>query len=332
MFDAARLKLTLWYLLIIMVVSIFFSTIIYRGLVTEIDRVTRIERIRVQGFPQLSVSSAFLDPDIVGELKRRIIIGLALINGMILVGSGILGYFLAGKTLKPIADMIDEQNRFVSDASHELRTPLTSLKTSMEVGLRDKNLDLAGAKSLISESISDVDRLQSLSEGLLQLTQFQQVADNFKLEEVSVKNFVGAAVKRVKVLAKSKNVKVGVDVKDFKVRGNGYSLIDLMVILLDNAIKYSPKGKIIVIKAEKSNRVINILVKDQGVGISKKDLPHIFDRFYRADTARTKSGQGGYGLGLSIAKKIVDIHQGTIRFDSRVGRGTTAVVSLPIFS
>ena len=334
MFNTARLKLTAWYLLIIMFVSIFFSAIIYRGLISELDRAARIERVRfqAQGLSQLTLPPAFLDPDIIDEIKRRIIFGLTLINGVILITAGGLGYFLAGKTLQPIADMVDEQNRFISDASHELRTPLTSLKTSMEVTLRDKNLDLIGAKKLIYESIEDVNRLQSLSEGLLQLTQFHQPNVNLKFEELSTKNIISEAIKRVNGLALNKQMKIKNNSKDLKVNGNYYSLVDLMVIFLDNAIKYSGKRESVTIETEKNDKKVRISITDHGVGIAKKDLPHIFDRFYRADEARTKSGQGGYGLGLSIAKKIINIHQGEIKIESKAGRGTSVIVTLPIFS
>src|SRR3972149_4750779 len=137
MFNSARLKLTLWYLAIIMCVSIFFSVIIHKGLTAEIDRVSRMERIQIERgpFEYRVFRPIFLDKEVVAAIKNRMTFSLVMINGIILIISGGLGYFLAGKTLRPIADMVEEQNRFISDASHELRTPLTSLKTSIEVGL-----------------------------------------------------------------------------------------------------------------------------------------------------------------------------------------------------
>lgn len=334
MFNTARLKLTAWYLMTIMVVSIFFSMIIYRGLVGEIERITSIERSRFGrgNFQPGPIPAVFLDPDIIEDIKRRIIFGLTLINGAILISAGGLGYFLAGKTLKPISDMVDEQNRFISDASHELRTPLTSLKTSMEVTLRDKNLDVDGAKKLISESISDVNRLQSLSEGMLQLTQFQQPNENLKFEKISTKSIISESIKRIKMIADKKLITINAEGKNFNILGNRFGLADLMVIILDNAVKYSKtKGKIFI-ETKKADGTVEIYVKDQGIGISKKDLPHVFDRFYRADEARTKSNQGGYGLGLSIAKKIVKMHNGGIKAESKQGKGTTIIIKLPIKS
>jgi len=341
MFQSARIKLTAWYLLILMAISLAFSIVIYHGLTNEVDRFSRIQRSRFERrlqlnpiFPQdpsIRRFQLFLtDPDLVEDIKRRIIVMLSIINGTIFLAAGGLAYILAGKTLRPIREIVDEQNRFISDASHELRTPLTSLKTSLEVSLRDKNLELKQAKSLISESIEEVNRLQRLSEGLLQLTQYQQPNPKLKLEKLSVRKIIEEAVRKIGPLAKNKSIKIRYKSREFEIRGNKFSLIDLMIILLDNSIKYGNKNSTVVIDTAKEENRISISVKDKGGGISEKDLPYIFNRFYRADSARSKSFQGGYGLGLSIAKKIVEIHGGTIEAKSKIKEGTTIIVKLPI--
>lgn len=332
-FNKARLKLTAWYLLIIMLISISFSIVIYKGLENEVERFARIHRMRIERnifhLPPPPLSPA--DLDLVNESKQRIIFILAIVDGMILIISGGLGYFLAGKTLKPIKDMVDEQNRFVSDASHELRTPLTSLKTSMEVYLRDKNLSLTDTKSLISESINDVNRLQLLSEELLKMTQYQTPEENTKFEKVDIGSVVKKAVSNITPLAKRKKIPITLHVSDQIIQGNKNALMDLLVILLDNAIKYSPKNKPVTISVKKMDSYILISVNDHGIGIEKKDIPYIFDRFYRADLARSTANVGGYGLGLSIAKKIAEIHHGSIQVESEVGTGSTFTVRLPLF-
>ncbi len=331
MFKQARLKLTAWYLVIIMLISISFSLVIYRGAIGELNRVSRLERFRIERvpFPEQGFRPAFLDSDIINEIKKRIAAGLILINGIILISAGGLGYFLAGRTMRPIAEMVDEQNRFISDASHELRTPLTSLKTAIEVGLRDKNFDLTSAKKLINDNLLEINKLQSLSEGLLQLTQYKKGNNNFKLEKLSLKKIVKEGVSKMEIIAGQKKIKISNYVKDYKVEGNEYSLTDLIVILLDNAIKYSKTNSEVVIDSKKKNKTVVLLVKDKGIGINKEDLFHVFDRFYRADKARSKDG---YGLGLAIAKKIIEIHKGEIKVESKLGKGTTVIISLPIFS
>lgn len=334
MFKTARLKLTAWYLLIIMFISLAFSLVIYRGLTGEINRVAKLERFRM-GRRHSEVrlpSPIFLDPDFINEIKRRIIFGLTIVNGIIFVGAGALGSFLAGKTLRPIQEMVEEQNRFISDASHELRTPLTALKSSLEVNLRDKKLSIEAAKKIMEESIDDVNSLERLSDSLLQLSQYEKSFAYFQMEKVSLKQIIKEAVQKISPLAKNKNIKLLNKTLDINLKGNKFALIDLFIILLDNALKYSGDRSTISVNTNKIDHSALISIKDQGIGIDKKDLPHIFDRFYRSDKARSKKETNGYGLGLSIAKKIVEQHKGSIKIESKLKKGTTVIVRLPIFS
>jgi signal transduction histidine kinase len=140
MFHSARIKLTAWYFLIIMLISVSFSVGIYRVTTVELNRIERMQRLRVEREDRLLMPSnevtprpPILDPELIAETKNRFKIILFLINlGILAVSTG-GGYFLAGRTLRPIKEMLDEQSRFITDASHELRTPLTSLKTEIEV-------------------------------------------------------------------------------------------------------------------------------------------------------------------------------------------------------
>ena len=331
MFHSARLKLTAWYLLIIMFVSIAFSLVIYRGLTGEVDRVVRLERFRSErrhsavGLP----SPVFLDPDFINEIKRRIIFGLMIINGVIFIGAGALGYFLAGKTLRPIQEMMEEQNRFITDASHELRTPLTALKSSLEVNLRDKNLTIDNAKKTMSESIEDINDLQRLSDSLLNLSQYQKPFFSANIKDITLTVCINKAVNKVTFLAKQKQITIKKNVEEVNIKGIEDDLINLFVIVLDNAIKYSPKKTSIKIYAKKTNNQTIVEIKDQGIGIEKKDLPFIFDRFFRADQSRSKEKVIGYGLGLSIAKKIVLNHHGKILATSQVDKGSIFTINFP---
>jgi len=337
MFKKTRIRLTAWYLLIIMFVSVFFSMVIYRFLSVEVERFGQMQRLRIERklnqpninfrFPVPTTIKA--DLELVEETKERIALSLIVINGTIFILAGALGYLLAGKTLKPIQEMVDEQNRFISDASHELRTPLTSLKTAMEVNLRDKNLSLENAKILINESITDVNKLQLLSEELLKLTQYEQSNNNLKFETINLSDVIKEAVSKTRLIALKKEIAFNQKIQNHRILGNKYGLIDLIIILLDNAIKYSPKKSEIVISTKVIDGFISLSILDKGIGISEKDIPHIFDRFYRADSARSKSNIGGYGLGLSIAKKIVDIHRGSIYIESKLKKGTTVIIHFP---
>lgn len=331
MFSTARIRLTGWYLLIIMFISIFFSVIIYRMVSVEIERFAFRQRARVEG-PFFQREFSLPDVELIDETKRRFILLLGLVNGGILIVSGGLAYYLAGKTLRPIQDMVDEQNRFISDSSHELRTPLASLKTALEVNLRDRQLTLKDAKKLISESIGEVNQLQSLTDGLLQLAQYQKSNGYVQMTNISLQHVVKTAIDKISPLASNKNIIIQNSVADCQIVGNQHGLIELLTILLDNAIKYSPQHSKIRLFSRQTSHHIYLSIKDHGIGINLADIPHIFDRFYRADTARTKTKTSGYGLGLSIAKQIADHHRSTINIDSRPGKGSTFTVKLQLSS
>lgn len=340
MFHSARIKLTAWYFLIIMLISVSFSVGIYRVTTAELNRIERIQRLRIEhdfsesdGLippPDNGISRPFLDPALVAETKNRLKIILALINLAILGLSTGGGYFLAGRTLKPIGEMVDEQNRFITDASHELRTPLTSLKTEIEVNLRDKKITLDGAKKLLKSNLEDVNSLQALSDGLIKLTQFQKGTNGLTFTEISLSSVFNEAIKKIANLAKNKNITVVNKTNDLKIEGNKQALVELLTIFLDNAIKYSLKKTEINLTSKKTDGHLMICIADQGIGISKEDISHLFDRFYQATKSRTKSDIPGYGLGLSIAKEIVEKHHGSIKVQSQLKKGTTFTIQLPI--
>jgi two-component system, OmpR family, sensor histidine kinase CiaH len=338
MFHSARIKLTAWYLLIIMTISVMFSIIIYRDLSMEISRFERLQRFRIERrlldqqfqlpFPPLPTAN----PELLNETRQRILFMLIIVNTGIVLLAGGLGYMLSGITLKPIKDMVDEQNRFISDASHELRTPLTSLKSAFEVFLRGKQQALTDAKTLARESIDEVNKLQTLSESLLALAQYGKPREQHMAEVVSLQEVVFLAVKKMRSLADLKHISFVLKTHEVFVKGDADSFTNCIVILLDNAIKYSKENSKIIITVGKTDGNASISVEDHGIGIDTKDLPFIFNRFYRADSARTKSQTGGYGLGLSIARKIIDIYNGTIGVKSKVHKGSVFIIRLPILS
>lgn len=343
MFRSARIKLTAWYLLIIMIISITFSLAIYRVLAAELNRVERAQRLRIEhGLPgglRIIIPPDqndtfrrvfYLDPNIISETKERLRLVLILTNIGILAASAAAGYFLAGRTLRPISQMVDEQNRFITDASHELRTPLTSLKSEIEVNLRDKKLTLPDARSLLQSNLEEVNNLQYLSDNLIKLAQYKRGQDNLIISQISLNSVIKQAVKKVTSIAKNKNIIIDNKVVEVKLDGDNQSLVELLVIFLDNAIKYSPPDTRITLTSKNLSDVVEINITDQGVGIDHHDIPHLFDRFYRADKSRTKTDIAGYGLGLSIAEHIIQKHNGRVWVNSTVGKGTTFTIQLPI--
>ena len=214
MFQKARIKLTAWYLLIIMLVSTSFSMVIFRVLTSELDRIERVARIRIEH--RLPQPPVFLDTDLVQETKRRLLLRLVAINVLIVTGSAVAGYFLAGRTLTPIADMVDEQNRFITDASHELRTPLTSLKSEIEVNLRDKELSLVQAKALLTSNLEDVNSLQVLSDGLIRLTHYSAKGGS-DVTDVSLDGIAREAIRKLTNAAKEKQMTIINDIGNIKI-------------------------------------------------------------------------------------------------------------------
>lgn len=337
MFHSARLHLTGWYLLLIMGISILFSVAFYTAATSEIQRVMRVQEFREQhpGEDMLRRSPSFfvrISPPRAQDLQEtaeRLKWTLIFINAGIFFLAGGGGYFLAGRTLKPIQDMVTEQRRFITDASHELRTPITSLRSEIEVGLRQKNLTLPEARALLESNLEEVISLQSLSDNLLQLTQAKPVSHSS--DGVVMAESIKGALKIVSPLAIKKQIKLMHTERSGSIKGDSQRIIQLFVILLDNAIKYSPQSSTITITHRRTDRYVRVLVVDQGVGIAKEDLPFIFDRFYRADKSRSRES-GGYGLGLAIAKKIAEDYNGSIHFSSTLGKGTTVTVKFPVIA
>lgn len=319
-----------------------FSVVIYEMLVNEVEQVVRMQRARFEVnlqkngciYPDAYASRPIpplpISQELVEEAKNRILYRLLIVNGGIFLLAGVSGYLLAGKTLQPIKNMVIEQNRFISDASHELRTPLTSLRTAFEVYLRDQKPTTTETRELVTESLLEVERLQKLSESLLELAQYQKTNGNIPFEKISVNEVIDEAIKKLQRIAKDKKISLTTDIPKAEVLAIKDRLRETFTILIENAIKYSSKKSTVSIVGQKTDKYIKISVIDTGIGIKKEDLSHIFDRFYRSDTARNHAKASGFGLGLSIAQKIVELHNGSIEVKSVFGSGTTFTVWLPL--
>jgi signal transduction histidine kinase len=239
-----------------------------------------------------------------------------------------VSYGLARRTLQPIGEAFEAQGRFTADASHELRTPLTAMQTTIEVGLRDPKLDLTQAKDLLAGTLDEVKKLSALSNGLLKLTRSN--TGNIPKDPVSLAGVANQAASQLEPAAQAKSVNIKNEVGDEIVKGDAVSLREVATILLDNAIKYSHEGGTVILSSRVAGKYVYLQVKDEGQGIKASDLVHIFDRFYRADNARSRMGVDGYGLGLPIAKKLIEAHGGSVEASSTPGKGSTFTVKLPL--
>ena len=329
-------KLAGFYLAILMAITLFFSAAVYQLSVQELERNLRrpgpnsaINRLPRTGPDRITAEEILQEREDQFEQARSNILQRILITNLaILLGGGILSYYLAVRTLRPIEEAHDAQSRFTADASHELRTPIAAMRAETEVALNDPKLNIKKAKELMSSNIEELAKLTALTEGLLKLAN----AENGELPRSSlyVKPLVASVIADVRERADKKNIKIGLETPaQLKVLAEETSLREALIILLDNAIKYSPEKTSVAVTAVAVSKYVEIAVADQGIGIKSTELPHIFERFYRADSARSKQKVEGYGLGLAIAKSIVELNNGQISVTSTPGKGTVMTMRLP---
>lgn len=332
MFRSATFKLTVWYLGIIMLICLGFSLALYQVTTGELNRGLHHESDRISRQYPIFQNDPALRPDLnFDSSARRILWRLVGFNAVVLVGAGFASYWLARRTLEPIQEAHEQQKRFTADVSHELRTPLTALRMESEVALLNKKNDEAALRETIASNLEEVTKIEVLINSLLRLTRLESDVLQQQFTPLRISKLVEEALDHVQPLAGAKNITIDTSsVTDATVNGDHDSLVQLLVILLDNAIKYSPRDSTITINAKPEGDHVSISVADKGIGIKKEALDHVFDRFYRADTSRAKVHTEGYGLGLSIAQMITDLHHGTITLRSRAGHGTTATVTLPL--
>lgn len=226
---------------------------------------------------------------------------------------------------------LEEMRRnFVSDVSHELRTPLTAIRGYNEAlsdGTVEDNETREKYHGIIRE---ETERLERLIHDLLDLSRLQSGKVAIQLEPLDITAIVKATVDKMvpQIQLKGINLETKIPHKVIIIDGNEDRIVQLLIILFDNAIRYTKSGDSILISVENDcdNEEVRLLVSDTGKGIAKEDIPYIWERFYKADKSRTRTG-AGTGLGLAIAKQIAELHQGTIRVESELGKGTTFVIS-----
>ncbi len=219
--------------------------------------------------------------------------------------------------------------KFTSDVSHELRTPLTILRGEMEIALHSRKTPEEYEDVLIS-ALEEVGRLTNVVESLLELSRAEMGQINMNFQNENISKIALEVAEDISIIAESKNIKI-----ETKIESNVIVPIDAprihqaLLNLLDNAVKYTPRGGYVALSLKKNGEYVELIVEDNGIGIPKEDIPYIFDRMYRVDKARASNIQGA-GLGLSIVKWIVESHYGTIAVQSEVNKFTRFVVNLPL--
>lgn len=239
------------------------------------------------------------------------------------------GYYLANRALIPIRNSMEKQQQFVSDASHELRTPLSVIQAHAELLLRHPDHTIEQDSKHISMVLQETRRLGKLVSGLLTLARSDSNQLELDKRPVHLERIVQDGISKMTMLAEVKDIILRGEVESpILLQADEERLHQLLMVLMDNAVKYTPEGGVIRVACHKLSHTVYLEVEDTGIGIPPEHLPHIFDRFYRGDKARTRQ-EGGTGLGLAIAKWIVERHGGKIRIESKPGVGTRVLVILP---
>lgn len=236
---------------------------------------------------------------------------------------------------KTFNDMLDRlqrtyeaQNQFVSDASHELRTPIAVIQGYANL------LDRWGKedKEVLDEAIgaikSEAEAMKTLVEQLLFLARSDKHTQKVEMTDLRMNEVIGEVIKETRLIAPNHQILNAYN-EEMIIKGDRNLLKEALRVFIDNSIKYTEHGGVIKINSYVKNNKLALEIEDTGTGISKEDLPHVFDRFYRADKSRTKES-GGTGLGLSIAKWIILTHKGNIEVQSKVGKGTKITILLPL--
>lgn len=271
------------------------------------------------------------------RLLRDLLRFLVVLAGAFFVLALWLSHYLSLRAIRQAALSYERQRQFAADASHELRTPLAVLQTSLDALQMEERIadpELSFVRRTIEGMRTEVSSMTKMIAGLLSLARAETIAKGLPDESFGVSNAAEAAVQPLRAMARDKRIDLSVDAPDgWMVRGDKERLKQLIVLLADNALKYTPEqGRVRISLSEaahRRSRRIVLKVQDNGVGIAPEDLPRIFDRFYRQDQARQRA-IAGHGLGLAIARSLVDAAGGTIRIDSKIGAGTTFEVRLPI--
>ena len=297
----------------------------------ELGRTTNImmtsKRLRVYGTNQMVFVGKDVSAMYSGLQKSTyilIILGLAA-----LIIAAIIGHIMAGRAIIPLKEAYEKQRQFAADASHELRTPLAVVMASADLLLMDQSITNPFLKQVIGDVKSEVQKMTKLVADLLMVASSDNNALKVTIKKFDLGELLQQNIRMMTPLAEKKDIVLsGENIQKVEMQADEQKIKQLILILVDNAIKYTPKGGNVTIRIENINEAaVTFSVQDSGIGIAKEDQDKIFERFYRVDKARSRE-IGGNGLGLSIASEIVRLHEGKISVESELGQGTKFIVEL----
>lgn len=255
-----------------------------------------------------------------------IVFGVGGLAAVVLSAAG--GMWLAGRALVPIRTALETQRRFVSDASHELRTPIAVVRANNELLARHPEATVEANLDQVEAIAGETEHMTRLVEDLLTLARADEGRITIAHEPLSFGSLVEEVVRDMAALAEVRGLELTSDCAGGEIEGDPQRLRQLAVILIDNALKYTPAGGRVRVTCRRAGRRVELRVQDSGPGIPAEHHKRIFDRFYRVDASRARAA-GGSGLGLAIARWIVEAHHGRILVESIPGDGATFIVRLP---
>lgn len=261
------------------------------------------------------------------EQVKKILVICMLIFGLLSIG---LSYLLSKWSMRPILVSWKKQQEFVENASHELRTPLTIIQAKLEKLFTKPNHTIMEESETIALSLNEVQRLSQLTNDLLLLARSVSNTLTIDKEPVRINQFLTTTLKPYGELATAEGKTFFFEFgEEHTVKIDRKRIHQLLIILLDNALKYTAIGETITVYSEIKSGEWVCKIIDTGLGIEDEKKKAVFERFYRGEQSRNRK-TGGYGIGLSIAKWIVDVHKGKIELTDTLPKGTTVVVRLPI--
>ncbi|MBR3162723.1 MAG: HAMP domain-containing histidine kinase [Clostridia bacterium] len=312
--------------------SIFESAIFNKNSIGEIYE-TEIEGYEYRGINYKNSDGTYkqllINIDSEKEISKKFITNLTISFTLSLVAILVASYVLSRKTLKPIVESWKKQNQFVQDASHELRTPLSIIKIKQESLLENPESKIIDNAEDISITLKETQRLTKLIKELMEIARSDSNQIKLNKELFEADKEINDLVLLYKEIAENDGKILTTDLKyNEELYADINKLKELIVILLDNSIKYTNKGDSIDIRTYKKDNRFVLEIEDTGIGISKEAIDHVFERFYREEKSRNRQ-KGGMGLGLSIAYNIVMLHKGTIKYERNRDVGTKVIVTLP---
>jgi signal transduction histidine kinase len=243
---------------------------------------------------------------------------------VMLLGGG--SWWLAGRALGPAQEAWERQQSFIASASHELRTPLTLMRASAEVALRSVPESSIDQRELLGDVLTEADHMRRLVEDLLMLSRLDSGRLKLDRHPVDLTDLLGDTQRQVGRISETRGITISLSHMAGAALADSDRLRQVLLILLDNALRYTPNGGKIALSAELRGPTVQIQVADSGSGIPPKHLPHVFERFYRADEAHGITGNAG--LGLPIAKGLIEAQHGKIAISSTLGEGTVVTITL----